>query len=230
MHAARELADDQVDGQRPHPVCTFLQDRKFYAHRIALLASSECFRAMFDGHYKEKQASVIPIPNIRFCVFERMMRCIYTGVRLAPCDFVESNHLVFGMQKQFVCALCCPPTQSSERIRPSYQAQDVDGCPVGSRFNKDCKFMSTFYFYPAGKVEVPGDIAEELLQAADQYMLEGLKRLCEVAIARTLSVDSLPAAQEVCEHLHNMTVPRQMHLANICHDSASGYSSPCCLH
>lgn len=40
-------------------------------------------------------------------------------------------------------------------------------------------------------------MAEELLQAADQYMLEGLKRLCEVAIARTLSVDSLPAAQEV---------------------------------
>lgn len=46
-------------------------------------------------------------------------------------------------------------------------------------------------------MDVPGDIAEELLQAADQYMLEGLKRLCEVAIARTLSVDSLPAAQEV---------------------------------
>ena len=61
-----------------------LQDRKFYAHRIALLASSECFRAMFDGHYKEKQASVIPIPNIRFAVFERMMRCIYTGARAPP--------------------------------------------------------------------------------------------------------------------------------------------------
>jgi hypothetical protein len=55
---------------------------------------------------------------------------------------------------------------------------------------------------PAGKVEVPGDVAEELLQAADQYMLEGLKRLCEVAIARTLSVDSLPAAQEVRLPLH----------------------------
>lgn len=56
-----------------------LQERKFYAHRIALLASSDTFRAMFDGHYKEKEASVIPIPNIRFAVFERMMRCIYTG-------------------------------------------------------------------------------------------------------------------------------------------------------
>jgi len=61
-----------------------LQGRKFHAHRIALLASSDTFRAMFDGHYKEKEASQIPIPNIRFCVFESMMRCIYTGARAAP--------------------------------------------------------------------------------------------------------------------------------------------------
>lgn len=36
-------------------------------------------RAMFDGHYKEKEASVIPVPNISFEVFESMMRAIYTG-------------------------------------------------------------------------------------------------------------------------------------------------------
>lgn len=47
--------------------------------RIALLASSDTFRAMFDGNYREKDAEVIPIPNYRFCVFEAMMRCIYTG-------------------------------------------------------------------------------------------------------------------------------------------------------
>ena len=59
---------------------TFLvENRKFYAHRIALLASSDTFRAMFDGHYREKEASTIPIPNIRFCVFEAMMHCIYTS-------------------------------------------------------------------------------------------------------------------------------------------------------
>lgn len=123
------LGEQYVNNATLSDVTFLVQDRKFYAHRIALLASSDTFRAMFDGHYKEKQASVIPIPNIRFAVFERMMRCIYTG-----------------------------------------------------------------------KVDVPGDIAEELLQAADQYMLEGLKRLCEVAIARTLTVDSLPAAQELAEN------------------------------
>ena len=56
---------------------------QFYAHRIALLASSDTFRAMFDGPYREKEASEIPIPNIRFEVFELMMRCIYTGAESA---------------------------------------------------------------------------------------------------------------------------------------------------
>jgi hypothetical protein len=35
------------------------------------------------------------------------------------------------------------------------------------------------YVQCAGSVEVAADLAEELLQAADQYMLEPLKRLCE---------------------------------------------------
>ena len=34
---------------------------------------------MFDGHYREKDASTIPIPNIRWEVFEKMMYCCYTG-------------------------------------------------------------------------------------------------------------------------------------------------------
>ena len=59
---------------------TFLvEGRRFHAHRIALLASSDTFRAMFDGHYREKDASEIPIPNIRYEVFRKMMTCAYTG-------------------------------------------------------------------------------------------------------------------------------------------------------
>ena len=40
--------------------------RKFHAHRLALLAASDTFRAMFDGEYKERNAPLIPIPNIRY--------------------------------------------------------------------------------------------------------------------------------------------------------------------
>lgn len=88
--------------------CTpsFVQDRKFYAHRIALLASSDTFRAMFDGHYKEKQASVIPIPNIRFAVFERMMRCIYTGAALVNQIWSHNRLAAPARQGWPVIALC----------------------------------------------------------------------------------------------------------------------------
>lgn len=56
-----------------------IQGRKFHAHRIALLASSDAFHAMFSGGYREKEASSVEIPNIPWDVFESMMRYIYTG-------------------------------------------------------------------------------------------------------------------------------------------------------
>ncbi|CAM6072456.1 unnamed protein product [Sphagnum tenellum] len=49
-----------------------LAGRRFFAHRIALLASSDAFRAMFDGGYREKEAKDIEIPNISWKVFELM--------------------------------------------------------------------------------------------------------------------------------------------------------------
>ena len=73
------LGDVYVNSPTLSDVTFLVEGRRFHAHRIALLASSDTFRAMFDGHYKEKDASVIPIPNIRYDVFEAMMRCIYTG-------------------------------------------------------------------------------------------------------------------------------------------------------
>lgn len=41
-----------------------------------------------------------------------------------------------------------------------------------------CRFIYT------GNVDVSVDIAQDLLRAADQYLLEGLKRLCEYSIAQ----------------------------------------------
>ncbi|CAL9176403.1 unnamed protein product [Musa hybrid cultivar] len=60
---------------------TFLVEgcKCFYAHRIALLTSSDAFRAMFDGGYGEKDARDVEIPNIRWEVFELMMQFIYIG-------------------------------------------------------------------------------------------------------------------------------------------------------
>lgn len=78
------LGAEYVNSKTLSDVTFLVEGRKFHAHRIALLASSDTFRAMFDLPFKEKDASTIPIPNIRFVVFEAMMRCIYTGESINP--------------------------------------------------------------------------------------------------------------------------------------------------
>ncbi|KAJ4833769.1 hypothetical protein Tsubulata_012646 [Turnera subulata] len=109
--------------------------KRFYAHRICLLASSDAFRAMFDGGYREKDARDIEIPNIRWDVFELMMRFTYTG-----------------------------------------------------------------------SVDVTLDIAQDLLRAADQYLLEGLKRLCEYTIAQDISLDNIASMYELSEAFHAISL------------------------
>ncbi|XP_077218307.1 ARM repeat protein interacting with ABF2 isoform X2 [Tasmannia lanceolata] len=129
------LGEQYVNNATLSDVTFLVEGRRFYAHRIALLASSDTFRAMFDGGYREKDARDIEIPNIRWEVFELMMRFIYTGL-----------------------------------------------------------------------VDVTIDIAQDLLRAADQYLLEGLKRLCEYAIAQDISLDNVSSMYELSEAFHAMSL------------------------
>lgn len=122
------LGSQYVNNQTLADITFVVEGRKFYAHRIALLASSDAFRAMFNGGYREKEASSIAIPNIPWDVFECMMHYIYTG-----------------------------------------------------------------------NAEVQADIAAELLRASDQYLLEGLKRLCEMRIAQGLALETLIPTFELSE-------------------------------
>ncbi|KAJ4849009.1 hypothetical protein Tsubulata_033336 [Turnera subulata] len=107
------LGAQYVNNPTLSDITFIVEGKRFYAHRICLLASSDAFRAMFDGGYRERNAEDVEIPNIRWDVFELMMRFIYTG-----------------------------------------------------------------------SVQVNVEIAQDLLRAADQYLLDGLKRLCEYAIAK----------------------------------------------
>ncbi|KAG1331726.1 ARM REPEAT PROTEIN INTERACTING WITH ABF2 [Cocos nucifera] len=129
------LGEQFVNNSTLSDVTFLVKGKRFYAHRIALLASSDAFRAMFDGGYKEKDARDIEIPNIRWEVFELMMRFIYTG-----------------------------------------------------------------------SVEVTTDIARDLLRAADQYLLEGLKRLCEYAIAQDVNLDNVSSMYELSEAFNAMSL------------------------
>ncbi|KAI4373963.1 hypothetical protein MLD38_012018 [Melastoma candidum] len=122
------LGEQFVNNPTLSDVTFLVEGRRFYVHRICLLASSDAFNAMFDGGYREKDAREIEIPNIRWDVFELMMRYIYTG-----------------------------------------------------------------------SIDVNLEIAQDLLGAADQYLLEGLKRLCEYAIAQDVSLDNVSSMYELSE-------------------------------
>lgn len=154
------LGEEYVNSRTLADVTFMVQGRPFHAHRIALLASSDAFRAMFGGGYREKEAASIEIPNIEYGVFETMMRYIYTG-----------------------------------------------------------------------QAVVPPESARELLQAADQYLLEGLKTLCEVAIAQMLTVDNLEGAFSLSEDFSAPQLARRCVLFAlerysdlVAHHGADGYA------
>ncbi|CAK7327003.1 unnamed protein product [Dovyalis caffra] len=129
------LGEQYVNNATLSDVTFLVEGRRFYAHRICLLASSDAFRAMFDGGYREKDARDIEIPNIRWEVFELMMRFIYTG-----------------------------------------------------------------------SVDVTLGIAQDLLRAADQYLLEGLKRLCEYTIAQDITLENIASMYELSEAFHAISL------------------------
>ncbi|KAJ6898846.1 ARM REPEAT PROTEIN INTERACTING WITH ABF2-like isoform X2 [Populus alba x Populus x berolinensis] len=129
------LGEQYVNNATLSDVTFLVEGRRFYAHRICLLASSDAFRAMFDGGYREKDARDIEIPNIRWEVFELMMRFIYTG-----------------------------------------------------------------------SVDVTLGIAQDLLRAADQYLLEGLKRLCEYTIAQDITLENISSMYELSEAFHAISL------------------------
>ena len=60
-------------------------------------------------------------------------------------------------------------------MRTSIAYHVANSCPVWS----------------AGHVDVTAELAQELLEAADQYMLDNLKRLCEIKNAEELQPDNV---------------------------------------
>ena len=77
--------------------------------------------------------------------------------------------------------------------------------------------MLTEAFLRTGSVEVTPDIAEELLKAADQYMLEGLKRLCEAAISTGLCTDNLASVHDLSENYNAPQLARRCVLYSLEH-------------
>lgn len=73
-------------------------------------------------------------------------------------------------------------------------------------------------------------MAEDLLQAADQYMLEGLKRLCEASICSSLSVESLANTYALAENFNAPQLARRCVLYALEHyEAALASCGPACF-
>ncbi|KVH94409.1 Armadillo [Cynara cardunculus var. scolymus] len=68
-----------------------------------------------------------------------------------------------------------------------------------------CSMVVTGYIY-TGSVEVNLRIAQDLLRAADQYLLEGLKRLCEYSIAQNIRVENVALMYDLSESFNAVTL------------------------
>mmetsp|Transcript_1217 Transcript_1217/g.3348 ORF Transcript_1217/g.3348 Transcript_1217/m.3348 type:complete len:277 (-) Transcript_1217:62-892(-) len=75
------LSEAHVNDQTFSDVTFLVEGRPFYAHRVALSASSSAFSSMFKSGFRESdgRSGAITIPNISYEIFELMMRCVYTG-------------------------------------------------------------------------------------------------------------------------------------------------------
>ncbi|KAB5537803.1 hypothetical protein DKX38_015336 [Salix brachista] len=61
-------------------------------------------------------------------------------------------------------------------------------------------------FIYTGSVDVTLGISQDLLRAADQYLLEGLKRLCEYTIAQDITLENIASMYELSEAFHAISL------------------------
>lgn len=74
------LGKGYVNSMKQHDVVFIVDGQPFYAHKLALCASSEAFSAMFESGCREGSGvPTINIPHIRRPVFEAMITFLYTG-------------------------------------------------------------------------------------------------------------------------------------------------------
>ncbi|WZZ38649.1 hypothetical protein YC2023_034908 [Brassica napus] len=57
-----------------------------------------------------------------------------------------------------------------------------------------------------GSVDITIEISQDLLRAADQYLLEGLKRLCEYTIAQDVTLENIGSMYDLSEAFHAMSL------------------------
>jgi hypothetical protein len=106
------------------------------------------------------------------------------------------------------------------RVRARAQERDAESVEIPNIRWPVFEAMMRFVY--TGQLDVAPDIALELLQASDMYLLEGLKRLCENAIATSLTADSVIATFEYSEQFSAPALGRRCLLYVLGEAAAAG--------
>jgi len=107
----------------------------------------------------------------------------------------SSSDIVFVVDGRDIHAHRCILTARCEAFRVMFNSQMREGskecCKVEMHEVGHAAFLHMLKFIYGGAVNVPEEIAVELLGLADRYLLDALKLLCGFALQRMVSVESV---------------------------------------
>ncbi|RDX57989.1 Arm repeat protein with ABF2, partial [Mucuna pruriens] len=126
-----------------------------------------------------------PIPQMYFGEEEYVNNPMFSDVTLLV-EGEASTAIIFG--RIFYAHRYC--LLSSDIFRTMFDGRIGSKDIVITNIKWDVFELMMRYIY-TGSVDVNLDLAHDLLRAADQYLLEGLKRICENAIVQDISVENV---------------------------------------
>ena len=156
-------------------------------HGVASVALANIAR--YSGIVKTRPDAPVPPPEPNV-----YLGASYVGKK-------QSSDVTFLIEgKEFYAhkiALTAHSEVFKSMFQGDYKEKDAVSIPIPNiRWPVFKAMMECMY---VGSVEVTTDIAQELLEVADQYMVDSLKKLCEDAIAEQLSADNVSAAFDLAE-------------------------------
>ena len=170
---------DFVDNEEFSDVQFIVEGRVVYGHKVILSLLSERFRAMFSRGFREATEKEIRFPDIRYPVFVRMLEYLYTGVS---------------------------PHFNVELIGRGSSPGPSSSSSAGAGGNGEDSAMYTKGGGQQGADETDFNLVIDLMQLADQFMLDHLKQVCESILQSAITTDTVEyilahASATNCEQL-----------------------------
>lgn len=186
-----EDLEDLFRSQEFSDVTISANGREFKAHKAILAARSPMFRGMFSHDMKETKYNRVDVPDVDPDVLQEMLRFIYTG--RSRLEQSNSNRATNGA-----------PNLNNTTPGSSTSKGDQSSSGNATTSNNQQQQLLQQQQKDQKEQEFEQHLAIELLQAANKYQLDRLKLICEEALYKTLSADSVAEILSLAD-LYNAT-------------------------